>query len=98
MIRPAPRRGGTLAMVGFGTPVGSMALAPFEQIVRKNVRVQGVWVSDLRHMLRALSLVRQNPQAMAGLVTHRFSLRQATEALDAVERHEALKAVLVPGE
>lgn len=90
------RRGGTLALVGFGTPVGEMTLAPFEQIVRKNVRVQGVWVSDIRHALRAVSVIRRNPRALAGLVTHRFPLQQATEALGAVERREALKAVLVP--
>jgi threonine dehydrogenase-like Zn-dependent dehydrogenase len=91
------RSAGTLALVGFGTPVGPMALLPFEQIVRKNVCVQGVWVSDIRHALRAVSVIRRDPRALAGLVTHRFPLVQATEALVAVERREALKAVLVPG-
>ena len=74
-----------------------MTVLPFEQIVRKNVCVQGVWVSDIRHALRAISVIRQVPQALAGLVTHRFPLEQATEALVAVERREALKAVLLPG-
>jgi threonine dehydrogenase-like Zn-dependent dehydrogenase len=91
------RSAGTLALVGFGTPVGPMTLLPFEQIVRKNVCVQGVWVSDIRHALRAISVIRQDPQALAGLVTHRFPLERATEALAAMERREALKAVLVPG-
>ncbi|MGI6368058.1 MAG: zinc-binding dehydrogenase [Anaerolineae bacterium] len=90
------RAGGTLALVGFGTPVGSLSLAPFEQIVRRNVNIQGVWVSDLRHTLRAISAIRQNPQGMAGLVSHRIPLYQATEALQAVERRETLKAVLLP--
>ena len=90
------RPGGTLALVGFGTPVGDMTLAPFEQVVRKNVRVQGVWVSDLRHTLRAMSVIRRDPKALAGFVTHRFPLHQATEALQTVETREALKVVLVP--
>ncbi|MHB1318895.1 MAG: zinc-binding dehydrogenase [Anaerolineae bacterium] len=90
------RRGGTLALVGFGTPVGEMTVAPFEQIVRKNVRVQGVWVSDIRHALRAVSVIRRDPRAFAGLVTHRFPLQEATEAIVAVESRKALKAVLVP--
>jgi threonine dehydrogenase-like Zn-dependent dehydrogenase len=90
------RRGGALALVGFGTPVGQMSVEPFEQIVRKNVRIQGVWVSDIRHALRAVSVIRRDPGALAGLVTHRFPLQQATEALETVERREALKAVLVP--
>lgn len=90
------RCGGALALVGFGTPVGEMTIAPFEQVVRKNVRIQGVWVSDVRHTLRAISVIRQHPDRLAGLVTHRFSLAQATDALEAVERREALKAVLLP--
>ncbi len=90
------RQGGSLSLVGFGTPVGSMSLEPFEQLVRKNVRVQGVWVSDVRHTLRAISLVRQNPEAFAQLVTHRFPLSQATAALEAVEERGAAKVVLEP--
>lgn len=90
------RHGGSLALVGFGTPVGAMTLAPFEQLVRKNVRVQGVWVSDIRHTLRAISLVRQNPAALTQLVTHRFPLEEATAALLAVEGRGAAKVVLEP--
>ncbi len=90
------RQGGSLALVGFGTPVGSLSLEPFEQIVRKNVRVQGVWVSDVRHTLQAISLVRQHPEAFARLVTHRFPLSQATAALEAVEQRDAAKVVLEP--
>ena len=90
------RAGGTLLLMGMGTPAGEMSLPPFEAIVRKNVRIQGVWVSDARHTLQAISLVRQHPAAFAALVTHRFSLQQATEALQAVATREALKAVLLP--
>jgi len=90
------RHGGTLSLVGFGTPVGTMALAPFEALVRKNVRIQGVWVSDARHTFQATSLIRQNRSAFAELVTHRFPLTQATQALEAVANREAMKAVLLP--
>ena len=90
------RHGGALTLVGFGTPVGKMALSPFEMLVRKNARVQGVWVSDVRHTLSAISLVRQHEGALAGLVTHRLPLERATEALEKVERREAMKAVVSP--
>ncbi len=90
------RYGGTLSLVGFGAPVGELSIAPFEQIVRKNVQIQGVWVSELKHTLRAVSLVRQAPDRFAGLVTHRFRLTDATEALAAVETRDALKAVIEP--
>lgn len=91
------RHGGAISLVGFGTPVGDWSLAPFEALVRKNVRVQGVWVSDMRHTLQAISLVRANQAALRGLVTHRFPLQEATAALEAVRSRKAIKAILVPG-
>lgn len=91
------RHGGTLTLVGFGTPVGNMAITPFEQVVRKNARIQGVWVSDTRHMVRAISLLRQQAEAFSGLVTHRYPLAQATPALEAVDQRNAMKVVLEPG-
>lgn len=90
------RYGGTVSWVGFGAPMGEMSLLPFEDIVRRNVRLQGVWVSDLRHTLRAVSLIRQHCEAFATLVTHRFPLDQATEALRQVEARGVMKAVLIP--
>jgi threonine dehydrogenase-like Zn-dependent dehydrogenase len=90
------RHGGTLSLVGFGTPVGDMSLPPFETLVRKNARLQGVWVSDVRHTFRAISLLRRNSPAFAGLVTHRFPLSEATQALQAVSSRQAMKAVLLP--
>ncbi|MBC7235106.1 MAG: alcohol dehydrogenase catalytic domain-containing protein [Chloroflexi bacterium] len=90
------RAGGAVSLVGLGAPVGEMALTPFETLVRKNVRVQGVWVSDLRHTLQALSLIRRQPAAFAALVDRRFNLAEATEALAAVRGREVMKAVLEP--
>jgi threonine dehydrogenase-like Zn-dependent dehydrogenase len=91
------RYGGTLSLVGFGTPVGDMPITPFESLVRKNVRIQGVWVSDTRHMFRAVNLIHQKPEAFSGLVTHRYPLAQAPLALEAVDQRNAMKVVLLPG-
>lgn len=90
------RSGGVVSWVGFGEPAGEMALLPFESVVRKNVRLQGVWVSDVRHTLQAVSLVQQYPQTMAALVTHRYPLAEATRALDEVASRDTMKAVLLP--
>jgi threonine dehydrogenase-like Zn-dependent dehydrogenase len=65
--------------------------------VRKNARIQGVWVSDTRHMVRAISLIRQHPEAFSGMVTHRYPLSQATLALEAVDQRNAMKVVILPG-
>ena len=92
LVRP----GGAVSLVGLGTPVGAMALRPFEEVARRNMRAQAVWVSDLRHTLQAVSLVRQHPQAFAQLVTHRFPLAEASAALLLVHHRQAMKAVIEP--
>jgi len=88
--------GGSVALAGFGTPVGAISLLPFEDLVRRNVRLQGVWVSDARHTDTALSLVRSNPTLLGEMVTHRLPLGEATQALELVEERVAAKAVIVP--
>jgi threonine dehydrogenase-like Zn-dependent dehydrogenase len=92
LVRP----GGAVSLVGFGAPAGPMSLLPFEALVRRGIRVQGVWVSAARHTARALALIRHQPEAFGGMVTHRLPLPAATEALEAVACREAIKAVLLP--
>ena len=64
--------------------------------MRKNLRLLGVWVSHTRHTHAALALAARHPDAFAKMVTHRYPLRQATEALEAAKRREGMKLVLVP--
>lgn len=90
------RHGGVLSLVGFGTPVGDITFPPFEKLVRKNLHLQGVWVSDTRHTQQAKTLIESRPEAFVALITHRFPLAEATTALETVARREALKAVLTP--
>ena len=90
------RYGGALSLVGFGTPVGDVGFPPFEKLVRKNLHLQGVWVSDTRHARQAMTLIETQPEAFAELITHRFSLAEATIALETVARREAMKVVLTP--
>ena len=92
LVRP----GGAVSLVGFGAPAGTMSLLPFEALVRRGVRLQGVWVSDAGHTAQALALIRRQPEAFASMVTHRLPLGAATEALEAVASRGAMKAVLLP--
>jgi threonine dehydrogenase-like Zn-dependent dehydrogenase len=89
------RRGGAYVSIGVGTPVGSVELDLYRDIVFKNLRLQGVWVSHTRHTGMALQLMRKYPAEFSRLVTHRFLLEEATKALETVEAKQAVKAVLV---
>jgi len=88
--------GGVYLVAGVAAPLAEMPLRIYEQVARKNVTLQGVWVSDTSHLVQAVELVLSGRYPFERLVTHRFPLAQANEALAAVESRAALKAVLVP--
>jgi threonine dehydrogenase-like Zn-dependent dehydrogenase len=90
------RTGGTYISAGFGEPAGSVEFPWFENVIRKNLAVQGVWVSDTRHVLEAMRLVEMNYEKFASIITHRFKLEDATAALEAVDSRQAVKAILIP--
>ncbi|MFH1008166.1 MAG: zinc-binding dehydrogenase [Candidatus Latescibacterota bacterium] len=90
------RRGGTYLSVGVGTPVGTVELDLYRDIELKNLRLQGVWVSHTRHTQQAMDLILSDPERFGALITHRFGLEEATEALKVVQARKAVKAVLIP--
>jgi threonine dehydrogenase-like Zn-dependent dehydrogenase len=90
------RTGGACVSAGFGEPHGTMEVDCFHDIVRKNLCLQGIWVSELRHTHMALKLMMSHLKEFERLITHRFPLEQANEALQVMKRKEAVKAVLIP--
>lgn len=90
------RVGGAYAVAGIAEPRGMVPFEVFRDLARRNLHLQGVWVSDTRHLRQAVGLVRRHPEAFAALVTHRFPLSDATAALETVDRRSAMKAVILP--
>ncbi|MEW6623601.1 MAG: zinc-binding dehydrogenase [Bacillota bacterium] len=90
------RIGGKFVSAGFGEPNGTVQIDCFKDIVRKNLHYQGVWVSDTRHAYRACQMVLNNVQLFSKMITHRYSLEDATLALKEMEAKNAVKAVLLP--
>lgn len=95
---PLVRIGGAYISAGFGEPAGSVQFPWFENVIRRNLHVQGVWVSDTRHVLEAMRLVQMNYDMFSKMITHRFKLEDATAGLNSVASREAIKAVLVPND
>ena len=93
---PLVRTGGTYITAGFGEPAGFVQFPWFENVIRKNLTLQGVWVSDTRHVLHAIRLVQSNYDTFAKMITHRFKLEEATSALDSVASRQSVKSVLLP--
>jgi len=88
--------GGTYCIPGIATPQKEISLELFQTIARKNVRLQGVWVSDTSHLWRAANLVASGRYPFEKLITHRLPLEDATRALELTESKESVKAVLLP--
>jgi len=91
------RKGGTYISVGTAVPAGTIPVDVYHDIVSRQVRLQGAWTNDTRHILEALTVIRENPDVFASFVTHRYPLSQANEALDVMRRREVIKAVIEPG-
>ena len=89
------RTGGAYLSVGFGDPNGSVEVDCFQDIGRKNLAYQGIWVSDTRHTRVALQGVLKNPSLFTALVSHRLPLAEANLGLQLMDKKEALKVVLV---
>ncbi len=90
------RTGGSYVSAGFGEPRGTIELDCFKDIGRKNLNYQGVWVSDVSHTYRALEIALKYPDLFKAMVTHVFSLEEATRALQSMNSKEAIKAVICP--
>jgi threonine dehydrogenase-like Zn-dependent dehydrogenase len=90
------RTGGACISAGFGEPHGTIDLDCFHDLNRKNLRLQGIWASDVKHTHMALQLVLSRLQDFSKLITHRFPLDKANEAIRAMKTKEAVKAVLIP--
>lgn len=87
---------GTYSLPGIAVPVGEVPIAIYEDVAAKNVRIQGVWVSDCRHTYEAIELVCSKRFPFEDMVTHRFPLEDANKAFETILNKQAIKAVLVP--
>lgn len=87
---------GRYVLPGVSTPVGEVKMRLFEDLIRKNVRMAGVWVSDTRHLVQAIRLVEDGGFPFEKLIDYRAGLDGATDALARMRDRKAMKAVIIP--
>ena len=92
------RDSGRYTIVGQYTEHGPVEVNPHSQINKKHLEIRGVWGIDFSHLHRALLVLeRYNPQfRWDRLISHRFGLEQANEALECIRLGKAIKAVICP--
>lgn len=92
------RDGGRVVVCGHYTDNGAVEIHPHWQLNRKHVEIKGCWGSRYDHFHRAVALTARygSQKPWREMVSGRFTLDRASEALHAVEERTAIKAVITP--
>jgi threonine dehydrogenase-like Zn-dependent dehydrogenase len=92
------RDGGKYLVLGHYCDAGPVAFNP-HVITRKQLQVFGSWSSEPRHLHAAIEFLRVYPREypFASMVSHRFGLDQANQALQTTASWQSAKSVIVPG-
>lgn len=97
---PLLRRGGTLVLVGLPHPTATAPL-PIRDVAWAGKRILGSCMGSTRLSVdvpHLIELYRQGRLKLDELITARYPLDRINEAIEAVERGEALRNVIVFGE
>jgi len=91
------RDGGKYLVLGHYCDAGPVSWNP-HVVTRKQLTVLGSWSSEPRHLKAAIDFLRATPKEFpfAEMVSHRFTLDQANEALATTASWSSAKSVLVP--
>lgn len=87
--------GGVVALPGVAAPMASLGIDPYD-LSRRQIRLQGVWVSEPRHLWQALQVASAMRYPLDAMVTHVLPMTAANEALRLLRDRQAVKVVLTP--
>lgn len=91
------RDGGKVLVLGHYGDAGATAINP-HVITRKQLKVYGSWGSEPRHMAMAIDFLKTHGERFPfdQMVSHRFPLESAFEALQTTAEWASRKSVIVP--
>jgi L-iditol 2-dehydrogenase len=92
------RDGGRMVVCGHYTDNGAVEVHPHWQINRKHVELKGCWGSRYDHFHRAVALTAHfgATKPWREMVSDRYTLDRAGDALAAIESRSAIKAIITP--
>jgi threonine dehydrogenase-like Zn-dependent dehydrogenase len=83
-------------MPGFGHDGGTdFTVSGWYDITSKEIELRGCFAGDFRHLVEAIDFIDRSDWPFECLVTHRYTLDMANEALACVEQRRAIKAAIV---
>ena len=92
------RDNGRVVVCGQYTDHGGVELNPHTLINKKHVEIRGSWGSDFSHFYRSIELMGRHHARFPWreMVSGRYTLDRAQEALDAVRAQTVVKAAITP--
>lgn len=92
------RDGGRYVVVGQYTDNGEVPINPHLAINKKHLEIRGCWGADLSHVWRAMEILDRFADRFpwTALISRRYTLAEAGEALADVEARRVVKAVIEP--
>ena len=94
MVRDA----GRYVVVGQYTDAGEISINPHVHINRRHATVLGCWGYEYTHLYRSLALLQKHNERFRWreMITREYSLRDAAQALEDMERLAVVKAIVRP--
>lgn len=91
------RDSGRYLVLGHYADTGTVPLNP-HTITRKQLQIFGSWSSEPRHMWKAINFLKGKREMFPfeNLVSHKFRLDEANEALESMAKWAAIKPVITP--
>ncbi len=93
-LLPLVRDGGTLMIYGMASEDVQLTVSPYE-IFRRELTIKGSF-AQTNCLSRAVAMLQHGQVSDDGIITHRFTLEQYADALNALRDPACLKAVVVP--
>jgi L-iditol 2-dehydrogenase len=92
------RDAGRYVVVGQYTDNGDVLINPHLHINRKHLEIRGCWGSDFSHVWRAMEIMARFGARVdwSSLISQRYTLEEAGQALADVEALRIVKAVILP--
>jgi threonine dehydrogenase-like Zn-dependent dehydrogenase len=92
------RDNGRFVVVGQYTDAGAVEINPHWDINRKHLEIRGCWGTDLSHVYRGVKVVAKHGERFGyeRLISRKYSLEEANQALADVEELKVVKAVIEP--
>ena len=92
------RDAGRYVVVGQYTDAGDAVVNPHRQINRRHATILGCWGFEFTHFHRALQMMAKHNARFRwrDLITREYSLDEASQALDDMEKFSVVKALIRP--